>query len=54
MNLKPIKSEADYQNALKRMEEIFHAPMDIKEGEEAKIVIKLIDDYENEHYPIGA
>jgi HTH-type transcriptional regulator/antitoxin HigA len=54
MKLKPIKSEIDYRNALKRLEVIFDAPVDTKEGDEAEILSLLIENYENEHYPIEA
>lgn len=54
MQLKPIKTEKDYRNALKRLEVIFDAPIDTKEGDEAEILSLLIENYENEHYPIEA
>ncbi|MEM6514777.1 MAG: helix-turn-helix domain-containing protein [Bacteroidota bacterium] len=54
MDLKPIKTEKDYQNALLRLEVIFDAPVDTKEGDEAEILSLLIENYENEHYPIDA
>jgi len=54
MKLKPIKSEQDYRNALNRLEVIFDAPIDTKEGDEAEILSLLIENYENEHYPIEA
>lgn len=54
MNLKPIKNEKDYQNALQRLEVIFDAPVDTKEGDEAEILALMIENYENEHYPIEA
>ena len=54
MNLKPIKTENDYQNALERLEVIFDAPIDTKEGDEAEILSLMIENYENEHYPIEA
>lgn len=52
MNLKPIKNENDYRNALERLEVIFDAPTDTKEGDEAEILSLMIENYENEHYPI--
>lgn len=52
MRLKPIKNEKDYQNALERLEVIFDAPIDTREGDEAEILSLLIENYENEHYPI--
>ena len=54
MELKPIKSDNDYRNALERLEEIFDSPIDTKEGDEAEILSLLIENYENEHYPIEA
>lgn len=54
MNLKPIKTEKDYRNALERLEVIFDAPIDTKEGDEAEILTLMIENYENEHYPIEA
>lgn len=52
MELKPIKSDQDYRNALNRLEVIFDAPMESKEGDEAEILSLLIENYENEQYPI--
>ena len=54
MNLKPIRSEMDYRQGLERLEVIFDAPIDTKEGDEAEILSMLIENYENEHYPIEA
>jgi len=52
MNLRPIKNETDYRNALNRLEVIFDAPTDTEEGDEAEILSLMIENYENEHYPI--
>lgn len=54
MNLKPIKKESDYRTALDRLEVIFDAPIDTKEGDEAEILSLMIENYENEHYSIDA
>lgn len=54
MNLRPIKNENDYRNALERLEVIFDAPVDTKEGDEAEILSLMIENYENEHYTIEA
>jgi HTH-type transcriptional regulator/antitoxin HigA len=54
MNLKPIKSKVDYQEALERLEVIFDAPTDSKEGDEAEILSLIIENYENIYYPIEA
>jgi len=53
MNLRPIKTKKDYQQALARLELIFDAKKETKEGDELEILGILIDQYENEHFPIG-
>jgi HTH-type transcriptional regulator / antitoxin HigA len=53
MDIRVIKTEEDYQRALKRFEEIFDAPADSPEGDEGEILSLLIEKYEDEHYPIG-
>lgn len=52
MQIKPIKTEEDYQQALKRLEEIFDAKPDTVEGDELEILGNLIENYEEEHFPI--
>ena len=52
MNIKVIRTEEDYQQALKRLEEIFDAPVESLEGDEAEILTILIEKYEDENYPI--
>ena len=54
MTIKLIKTENDYQEALARMDEIFDAPEGSPESDEADILALLIDDYENQNYPIEA
>ncbi len=54
MKIKPLKNEEDYEKALERLEVIFDAPTDSEEGDEAEILSMMIDNYENEHYPIDA
>ena len=54
MNIKLIKTEADYQTALKRLEEIFDAKIGTTESDEADILGLMIDEYEKRHYQIYA
>lgn len=54
MNSKPIITEKDYRDALERLELIFDASLGTKEGDEAEILSSLIENYENEHYPIDS
>jgi len=52
MTLKVIKTERDYQNALKRLELIFDAKKGSKDGDELELLSLLIDNYEKEKYLI--
>ena len=52
MNITPIKNETDYQKALHRLEEIFDAKIGTKQGDEVEILSLLIDNYENNNFPI--
>jgi HTH-type transcriptional regulator/antitoxin HigA len=53
MNISPIRSDKDYNKALQRLEDIFDAKPETKNGDELDILSILIDKYENEHFPIG-
>ncbi len=52
MNIKPIKTEQDYEEALKRLELIFDAQKNTAEGDELEVLGILIEKYEDEHFPI--
>ena len=52
MNWKVIKTEKEYQIALKRLEEIFDSKKDSKNGDELELLSLLIDNYEKEKFPI--
>jgi HTH-type transcriptional regulator/antitoxin HigA len=54
MDIKPIKTKMDYENAITRLEQIFDAPVNSTEGDEAEILSLLIEHYENQHYSIDA
>jgi HTH-type transcriptional regulator / antitoxin HigA len=54
MTIKPIKTEADYRKALKRLDVIFDAAIGTVESDEADILGLMIDEYEKRHYPIEA
>ena len=53
MEIKPIKTENDYCQALKRLETIFDAKKGSSQGDELEILGILIDNYENKYFPIG-
>ncbi len=54
MNIKVLKTEEEYNQALKRLEVIFDAAVDSSDGDEADLLGILIEKYEDEHYPIEA
>ncbi|MBE0660859.1 MAG: helix-turn-helix domain-containing protein [Bacteroidales bacterium] len=54
MNIKLLKTEKDYENALERLDQIFDAPENTPEGDEAELLSILIEKYEDEYYPIEA
>ena len=54
MEINPIKTEKDYKRSLKRIEEIWDAKPNSKNGDDLDILITLIERYETEHYPIEA
>ena len=47
-----IKTEAEYNFALKRLEVIFSAEIGTPESDEANVLALLIDEYEQKFYPI--
>jgi HTH-type transcriptional regulator/antitoxin HigA len=54
MNIKPIKTEPDYKEALARIEELWDAEPNTKKGDELSILAILVENYENEKYKILA
>lgn len=52
MNIHLIKTEENYNQALKRLDEIFDAKKGTEEGDELELLGILIEQYENEHFPI--
>ena len=54
MNIKPIKSESDYREALKRLEVIFDSTIGTPESDEADVLGLMVDEYEKKHYQIEA
>lgn len=54
MNIKPIKTDTDYQVALERFELLFDAAIGTSESDEADILALLIDEFENKNYSIEA
>ena len=52
MDIKPIKTEADYRATLKEIESLMNARSDTPEGEKLDVLTTLVEAYENKYYPI--
>lgn len=52
MEIRPIRNDADYEAALRRIEELWGAPRESSEGDELDVLATLTEAYERERYPI--
>ena len=52
INLEPIKTETDYEKALSEIDKVFDAEEGTPEAHLRDQLCKLIEDYEDKHYPI--
>jgi HTH-type transcriptional regulator/antitoxin HigA len=50
--LKPIRSEADYEEALTEVERLWGAKSGTPEGDRLDVLATLIDVYETQHHPM--
>jgi len=54
MDIRPIKTEADYEAALTRVDQLMDAEIDSPGGDELDVLVTLIEAYEITHHPIDA
>lgn len=52
MEIKPIKTEADYTAAIRRIEAVWGAAQGSREGDELEVLVTLAEAYERRHHPI--
>lgn len=52
MNIKPIKTESDYQSALAEIERLFDTEPGTAEGDRLEILTTLVEAYEEQRYDI--
>ena len=52
MNIKPIKTKADYRTALKTIESWMMAKPNMPEGERLDVLVTPVEAYERKHYPL--
>jgi HTH-type transcriptional regulator / antitoxin HigA len=52
MDIRPIKTEADYERALGEIEQLWGAAVNTPKGDKLDILLTLVEAYEQAHYPI--
>ena len=52
VDIKPIKTDADYRAVLKEIEMLMTAEPDTAEGEKLDVLVTLVEAYEKKHYPL--
>ena len=52
MNIKPIRTDADYRVTLKEVEALMMAEPNTPEGEKLDVLVTLIEAYERKHFPL--
>lgn len=52
MDIKPVRTETDYDAALARIEEIWNSAPGTPESDELDVLSVLVEDYEKKHHPI--
>jgi HTH-type transcriptional regulator / antitoxin HigA len=52
MRIRPIRSEPDYDEALRRVEALWGSTSGTAEGDELDVLVPLIEAFEREHHPI--
>jgi HTH-type transcriptional regulator/antitoxin HigA len=52
MEIKPIRTKADYRAALREIESLMAAGRDTPEGERLDVLVTLVEAYEGKHYPL--
>ena len=53
MDIKPIRTDADYRAALKEVERLMRAEANTPDGEKLDVLVTLIEAYEAKHFAIG-
>jgi len=52
MEIKPIRSEADYEEALAEIERLWGAQKGTADGDRLDVLTTLVEAYENKHFPM--
>jgi HTH-type transcriptional regulator / antitoxin HigA len=54
MEIRPIRTEADYAAAIAEIERLWNAEPGTDDGDKLDILATLVEKYENEHWPVDA
>jgi HTH-type transcriptional regulator / antitoxin HigA len=54
MDIRPIRTKADYRAALKEVERLWNADPGTPEGDRSDVLVTLIEAYEAKHHPTPA
>lgn len=53
VEIRPIRSEHDYEEALKSARKVWGSALGTPEGDQLDVLVTLIEAYEDEHYPMN-
>jgi HTH-type transcriptional regulator/antitoxin HigA len=54
ITIRPIRTEQDHDEALKRIDKLMSAEYGTPEGDELDMLVTLVDAYETKHFPMDA
>lgn len=54
MEIRPIRTEADYDAALAEVDALMEATLGTPEGDRLEVLVALVESYEARHWPIDA
>jgi HTH-type transcriptional regulator / antitoxin HigA len=52
MDIKPIRTDTDYEVALKEIEQLMESQLGTSEGDRMEVLVTLVEAYEAKHFPI--
>lgn len=52
MDIKPIRTEAEYDSALKEIERLWGSTYGTLPGDKLDVLVTLVEAYEEQHYPV--
>ena len=54
MNIRPIKTESDYDEALAEIDRLMGSAPETPDGDRLEVLVTLVEAYEDVHWPIEA